>query len=70
MRRYRSFRSYDNNNARNEGSCKLSQTRGLNAKIMIGGAVVNADYAKEIGADGYSEDAYGAVKLASKLAGI
>jgi len=37
---------------------------------MIGGAVVNADYAKEIGADGYSEDAYGAVKLASKLAGI
>jgi len=48
----------------------LVRQEGLNAKIMIGGAVVNADYAKEIGADGYSEDAYGAVKLASKLAGI
>ena len=34
---------------------------------MIGGAVVDSDYAKEIGADGYSEDAYAAVKLAEKL---
>jgi len=32
----------------------LVRQEGLNAKIMIGGAVVNADYAKEIGADGYS----------------
>ncbi|GAE90387.1 homocysteine S-methyltransferase family protein [Acetivibrio straminisolvens] len=48
----------------------LVRKEGLDAKIMIGGAVVNADYAKEIGADGYSEDAYAAVKLASKLAGI
>jgi 5-methyltetrahydrofolate--homocysteine methyltransferase len=32
--------------------------------------VVNAGYAKEIGADGYSEDAYAAVKLAEKLSQI
>ncbi|MDQ2086611.1 homocysteine S-methyltransferase family protein [Herbivorax sp. ANBcel31] len=46
---------------------KLAKSEGLDIKIMIGGAVVNSDYAKEIGADGYSEDAYSAVKLAEKL---
>lgn len=39
----------------------------LTCKIMIGGAVVNAEYAREIGADGYAKDAYEAVKLAQKL---
>lgn len=48
----------------------LAKKEGLDAKIMIGGAVVNAEYAKEIGADGYSEDAYAAVKLAGKLSQI
>ncbi|AUG57849.1 homocysteine S-methyltransferase family protein [Acetivibrio saccincola] len=46
---------------------KLAKKEGVKAKIMIGGAVVDSDYAKEIGADGYSEDAYAAVKLAEKL---
>ena len=46
---------------------KLAKSEGVNSKIMIGGAVVDSDYAKEIGADGYSEDAYAAVKLAEKL---
>ena len=45
----------------------LAKKEGVGAKIMIGGAVVDSDYAKEIGADGYSEDAYAAVKLAEKL---
>jgi 5-methyltetrahydrofolate--homocysteine methyltransferase len=36
-------------------------------KIIIGGAVVNEEYSKEIKADGYSEDAYNAVKLVEKL---
>ena len=36
-------------------------------KIIIGGAPVSAEYAEEIGADGYSEDAQGAVELAGKL---
>jgi 5-methyltetrahydrofolate--homocysteine methyltransferase len=37
-------------------------------KIMIGGAPVTQKYAEEIGADGYSENAAGAVTLARKLA--
>jgi 5-methyltetrahydrofolate--homocysteine methyltransferase len=38
-------------------------------KVIIGGAPVTQDYAKEIGADGYSENANGAVGLARKLVG-
>ncbi|HTX78936.1 MAG TPA: corrinoid protein [Longilinea sp.] len=36
-------------------------------KVMIGGAPINANYAREIGADGYSEDATRAVTLAQAL---
>ncbi len=36
-------------------------------KIMVGGAPVTKSWAAEIGADGYSEDAMGAVQLAKKL---
>jgi len=36
-------------------------------KIMIGGAPVTSEYARQIGADGYSEDASRAVKLAKSL---
>jgi 5-methyltetrahydrofolate--homocysteine methyltransferase len=36
-------------------------------KIMIGGAPVTQKFAEEIGADGYSENAAGAVTLARKL---
>lgn len=35
-----------------------------NVKIMVGGAPVTEDFAKQIGADGYSEDAAGAAVLA------
>ncbi len=38
------------------------------SKVMIGGAPVTADFAKEIGADGYSENASTAVTLAKQLA--
>ncbi len=38
-------------------------------KILIGGAPVTAQYAREIGADGYSEDAAGAVSVARQLLG-
>ena len=37
-------------------------------KIIIGGAPVTQKYADEIGADGYSSNANGAVALARKLA--
>ena len=39
-------------------------------KVLIGGAPVTRDWAAEIGADGYSEDAIGAVRLAKGLLGL
>jgi corrinoid protein of di/trimethylamine methyltransferase len=38
-------------------------------KVMVGGAPVTGTWANEIGADGYSEDAMGAVELAKRLMG-
>jgi corrinoid protein of di/trimethylamine methyltransferase len=38
-------------------------------KVMVGGAPVTSEWVKEIGADGYSEDAIGAVQVAKKLMG-
>ena len=38
-------------------------------KVIVGGAPVTRDWVKSIGADGYSEDAIGAVALAKKLLG-
>lgn len=46
---------------------ELRNENGLNAKIMIGGAVTTPSFAEEIGADGYSKDAQDAVKLADRL---
>jgi len=36
-------------------------------KVMVGGAPVTRDWAEEIGADGFSEDAVGAVAIAREL---
>jgi len=36
-------------------------------KVLVGGAPVTRDWAEEIGADGYSEDALGAVRVAKQL---
>lgn len=38
-------------------------------KVMVGGAPVTQSWADEIGADGYAEDAVGAVALAKRLLG-
>ena len=40
---------------------------GLSTRVIVGGAAVTEDYAGEIGADGYSEDAVGAVELVKRL---
>jgi corrinoid protein of di/trimethylamine methyltransferase len=40
---------------------------GLRCKVMVGGAPVTKSWADEIGADGYSEDAAGAVAVARRL---
>lgn len=37
------------------------------AKVLVGGAPVTREWAREIGADGYSEDAAGAVAVARQL---
>lgn len=42
----------------------------LRARVMVGGAVLNQEYADRIGADGYSEDARAAVKTAQRLMGL
>ena len=47
-----------------------AREKKVDAKIMIGGAVITPDYAVEIGADGYSRDAAEAVKVAKQLLGI
>jgi 5-methyltetrahydrofolate--homocysteine methyltransferase len=39
-------------------------------KVMVGGAVMTSDYAKEMGADFYGEDAMAAVKFATEVRGI
>jgi 5-methyltetrahydrofolate--homocysteine methyltransferase len=45
----------------------LARSKGLASRFMIGGAVVNEQYAREIGADAYAGDAHAAVKLAERL---
>jgi corrinoid protein of di/trimethylamine methyltransferase len=40
-----------------------------NVKVMVGGAPVTKEWVKQIGADGYSEDAIGAIKVAKQLLG-
>jgi len=50
------------------GVIELAKKEKLDCRFIIGGAVVNEEYAREIGADGYAADAYEAVKLAKRLA--
>jgi 5-methyltetrahydrofolate--homocysteine methyltransferase len=37
------------------------------AKIMVGGAVLTEEYAKQIGADFYAKDAMGSVEIAKQF---
>lgn len=46
---------------------QYAKEKDVNAKIIIGGAVITQEYADEIGADGYSKDAADAVKVTKKL---
>lgn len=47
---------------------KAIKEQGLQVKTMVGGAPVTQAFADQIGADGYSEDAPGAVEKARELA--
>lgn len=46
---------------------ELAKEKGCESKIMIGGACITDSFAQEIGADGYSADAAGCVKLVQSL---
>jgi len=52
---------------RMEDTVKLVAERNLDAKVIIGGAVVTEKFCTAIGAAGWSTDAVAAVKLAQKL---
>lgn len=49
---------------------ELAKKEHVEAKIIIGGAVITQEYADEIGADGYSKDAADAVKLTKRILNI
>ncbi len=48
----------------------MAHKEEVDAKIIIGGAVVTQDYADEIGADGYSSDAADAVRVVKQILNI
>ena len=46
---------------------ELAKEKGCHAKIIVGGAAINENFAEEIGADGYGKDAASAVKVVEGL---
>jgi len=52
-----------------ESTIRAIEAAGLreDVKIIVGGAPVTADYAHQIGADGYAKDASQAVKVAKSF---
>ena len=46
---------------------EYAREKEVDAKIIIGGAVITQEYADEIGADGYSKDAAEAVRLTQRI---
>lgn len=52
-----------------EETVKALRASGHSCKIMVGGAVLTAEYAEEIGADFYAKDAKRAVDIAKTVLG-
>ncbi len=48
---------------------RAAREAGLRAKVCVGGAPVTREWAREIGADGYADNAVAAVALAKELVG-
>jgi 5-methyltetrahydrofolate--homocysteine methyltransferase len=46
---------------------RMIRADGLNVKVVVGGAPVTAAFAREIGADGYAEDAASAVGMVKEV---
>ena len=53
-----------------EESIKALRGAGLPCRVVVGGAVLTASYAKEIGADYYAKDAMQTVEIARELHGM
>ena len=47
----------------------IRATNGAGVRIIVGGAPVTAEFAREMGADGYAPDAGSAVEAAKRLLG-
>ena len=43
---------------------------GVDTKVLVGGAPVSAEFAEEVGADGFAEDAGAAADVARRLVGV
>lgn len=52
-----------------EEAIKLLREKGVDCKIMVGGAVLTPEYAEKIGADFYAKDAKESVDIAKKVLG-
>jgi 5-methyltetrahydrofolate--homocysteine methyltransferase len=52
-----------------ENTIKLIRENNLDCKVMVGGAVLTPEYAKQINADFYSKDAKESVDIAKKVLG-
>ena len=50
-----------------EDTIKLLKQKASNCKIMVGGAVLNQDYANKIGADKYAKDAMEGVRYVQSI---
>ena len=48
---------------------KLLRENNVDCKVVVGGAVLTPDYAKEIGADYYAKDAKETVDIAKEVIG-
>jgi len=53
-----------------EATIAAIKEAGLEVKTIVGGAPVTQDFANQIHADGYSDDAPGGVELVRKLVGV
>ena len=51
-----------------QDTIKLLREHAPACRIMVGGAVLTADYAKRIGADAYAADAMEGVRIAERFA--
>jgi 5-methyltetrahydrofolate--homocysteine methyltransferase len=52
-----------------EETIRQVRAAGLDAKVVVGGAVLTADYARTIGADYYGKDAMASVRVAEEVFG-